>query len=195
MLPSEKKIDEAVKFQEFELEQANLQNQKQKVIIDFANAVIQSAIKELNAFKDLLQDEIREMLGGTQEGVDRPSLADGKDLRFVNQNVHKPKNLEKGLLKNRNAEQEKKVTTQSGSSLPSGMKTIHPAHDSFNMVVNIMLGIKKAVDSTLDYPLLKVTDKDFKIKCQYELAPFKTGNAEEHVKACTFQDYAPQVFS
>lgn len=66
------------------------------------------------------------------------------------------------------------------------MKTIHPAHDSFNMVVNIMLGIKKAVDSTLDYPLLKVTDKDFKIKCQYELAPFKTGNEEENVKACTF---------
>lgn len=33
------------------------------------------------------------------------------------------------------------------------------------MVVNIMIGIKKAVDSAFDYPLLKVTDKDFKLRC------------------------------
>lgn len=45
------------------------------------------------------------------------------------------------------------------------MKSIHPAHDSFNMVVNIMIGIKKAVDSTLDFSLYKITDKDFKIRC------------------------------
>jgi len=30
---------------------------------------------------------------------------------------------------------------------PSGRKAIHPAHENFNMVFNIMLGIKKAVDS------------------------------------------------
>lgn len=75
------------------------------------------------------------------------------------------------------------------------MRTIHPAHDSFNMVVNIMIGIKKAVDSTMDYPLLKFTDKDFKLKCKYEIAPFRTGRDHEHVTACTFVDYAPQIFS
>jgi len=36
----------------------------------------------------------------------------------------------------------------------SQMGIIHPAHENFNMVFNIMLGIKKAVDSTLDIPLL-----------------------------------------
>ena len=32
------------------------------------------------------------------------------------------------------------------------------------MVFNIMIGIKKAVDSTLEIPLLKTTDKDFLLK-------------------------------
>jgi hypothetical protein len=45
------------------------------------------------------------------------------------------------------------------------MSTIHPAHENFNMVFNIMLGIKKAVDSTLDLSLLKATEKDFHLRC------------------------------
>lgn len=70
------------------------------------------------------------------------------------------------------------------------MAIIHPAHENFNMVLNIMLGIKKAVDSTLDIPLLQPTDKDFHLKCQYEIAPYRT-DAGDMVKACTFFDYAP----
>lgn len=58
-----------------------------------------------------------------------------------------------------------------------------------------MMGIKKAVDSTLDYPLLKITEKDFRVRSVYELAPFKTGSSEQNVKSCTFVDYAPQVFA
>ena len=48
---------------------------------------------------------------------------------------------------------------------PSGRKAIHPGHENFNMVFNIMLGIKKSVDSTLDIPLMNATDKDFNLKC------------------------------
>ena len=40
------------------------------------------------------------------------------------------------------------------SNLPDGIKVIHPAHENFNMVFNIMLGIKKSVDSTLDIPMI-----------------------------------------
>ena len=57
------------------------------------------------------------------------------------------------------------ASRDTGSNLPENMRTIHPAHDSFNMVVNIMMGIKKAVDSAGDFPLIKIMDKDFKIKC------------------------------
>jgi len=74
------------------------------------------------------------------------------------------------------------------------MATIHPAHENFNMVFNIMLGIKKAVDSTLYIPLLMPTDKDFHVKCKYEIAPYRTDSGDQ-VKACTFYDYAPQIFA
>jgi 1-phosphatidylinositol-4-phosphate 5-kinase len=57
-----------------------------------------------------------------------------------------------------------------------------------------MMGIKKAIDSTLDIPLLEITEKEFKIRCKYELAPYRT-SARDNIKACTFYDYAPQVFA
>ena len=62
------------------------------------------------------------------------------------------------------------------------------------MVFNIMLGIKKAVDSTYDLPMMQPTDKDFKIKCKYEIAPYQSESADV-LKACTFFDYAPQIFA
>lgn len=80
------------------------------------------------------------------------------------------------------------------SNIPDNVKFIHPAHRNFNLVFNIMLGIKKAIDSTLDIPMLEPVEKDFKIKCKYEMAPFRT-DAQDNVKACTFFDYAPQIFA
>jgi len=35
-----------------------------------------------------------------------------------------------------------------------------------------MIGVKKAVDSTFD--LAQITKKEYKIKCKYEIAPFRT---------------------
>jgi hypothetical protein len=75
-------------------------------------------------------------------------------------------------------------------SVYGSMATVHPGHENFNMVFNIMIGIKKAVDSTLEIPLLKPTDKDFLLKSQYEIAPYRTDSGDM-VKACTFYDYAP----
>jgi hypothetical protein len=53
-----------------------------------------------------------------------------------------------------------------------------------------MVGIKRAVDGTLDLPMLKLTDKDFKIKCKLEIAPYRSKSGD-NLKACTFYDYAP----
>lgn len=38
-------------------------------------------------------------------------------------------------------------------SVSSKMNFVHPAHQNFNMVLNIMIGIKKSVDSSLDIPM------------------------------------------
>jgi 1-phosphatidylinositol-4-phosphate 5-kinase len=80
------------------------------------------------------------------------------------------------------------------SNIPAKVKNISFAHENFNLVFNIMLGIKKAIDSTFDFEMMNISDKDFKIKCKYEIAPFRT-EQKDNVKACTFYDYAPQVFS
>lgn len=103
----------------------------------------------------------------------------------VRKNVPTNRNFEKGLLKEKHKQKDATETP-----VASTMSTIHPAHENFNMVFNIMLGIKKAVDSTFDIPLLHATDKDFHLKCKYEIAPYRTDSGDS-VKACTFFDYAP----
>ena len=70
------------------------------------------------------------------------------------------------------------------------MNFVHPFHHNFNMVFNIMVGIKKSVDATLDIPLVSTTDNDYKIRCKYEIAPYRT-ETKDAVKACSFYDYAP----
>ena len=57
-----------------------------------------------------------------------------------------------------------------------------------------MMGIKKAIDSALENPLYEITEKEYNIKCQYEIAPYRT-NQRDNIKACTFFDYAPQIFA
>ena len=71
---------------------------------------------------------------------------------------------------------------------------MHPAHHNFNMVFNIMLGIKMSVDATLDLPMFTITDKDYKFRCEFQVAPYKTENSDL-VKACSFFDYAPKIFA
>lgn len=62
------------------------------------------------------------------------------------------------------------------------------------MVCNIMLGIRMAVASSLDIPLLRPTDKEFNLKSKFEIAPYRS-DPNDSVKACTFYDYAPQIFA
>lgn len=57
------------------------------------------------------------------------------------------------------------INEKQSANIPASVKQIHFAHENFNLVVNIMLGVKKAVDSTFD--MVTVTPKDFKIKCKY----------------------------
>tara|TARA_B110000285_G_C14834499_1_gene472440 strand:+ start:422 stop:727 length:306 start_codon:yes stop_codon:yes gene_type:complete len=101
-------------------------------------------------------------------------------MTLVKNNIPNVRNTKKGMLKHKEKEkaiekqksmekEEKKSTPDDTVAVvgnnPLKMKTIHPAHENFNMVFNIMLGIKKSVDSTLDIPLLRATQKDFSLKC------------------------------
>ena len=57
-----------------------------------------------------------------------------------------------------------------------------------------MLGIKMSVDATFDSPMFTPTDKDYTIRCELQVAPYKTENSDL-VKACSFFDYAPKIFA
>ena len=70
------------------------------------------------------------------------------------------------------------------------------AHNNFTLVANMMIGIKKAVDSVLDYS--EVRPEDFKIISKFYIVPWAVLNDKENMgkfKNCKFIDYAPQVFS
>jgi len=69
------------------------------------------------------------------------------------------------------------------------------AHDNFALVANMMIGIKKAVDSVLEYP--EVHSEDFQIVSKFYIVPWAVLNDRENTtkfKNCKFIDYAPQVF-
>jgi len=104
---------------------------------------------------------------------------DNDPIEMVSQNV--PKTLEK---------QKNKILKRRETNIPDNVKLIHPAHDNFNLVFNIMLGIKKSIDSTLDIPMIDLSDKDYRIKCSYQIAPFTT-DPKDMIKSCIFYDYAP----
>jgi hypothetical protein len=129
----------------------------------------------LDDFKDLIAEEIEEVLNidgiGSKSKGKQGESGEQERMTMVMKNVPKSKNNEKGMLKHYKDEvkaskskNKDKKASASGNN-PLAMKQIHPAHENFNMVFNIMLGIKKSVDSTLDIPLLNATDKDFNLKC------------------------------
>jgi hypothetical protein len=74
--------------------------------------------------------------------------------------------------------------------IQSKMNYVHPFHRNFNLVLNIMLGIRKSVDAVYDNPMYKATDSEYKIRCKYEIAPYRT-DADDKVHSCDFYDYAP----
>lgn len=115
-------------------------------------------------FKELIANEIEEVLVYSKEDGN-PNGEDQKQQRMtqVMTNIPNVRDMNRGLLKTK-SKSKKKIKKQM-AQLPTGMKMIHPAHQNFNMVFNIMLGIKKAIDSTLDIPLIHATDKDFNLRC------------------------------
>ncbi|MDR3549414.1 MAG: hypothetical protein P4M11_14305 [Candidatus Pacebacteria bacterium] len=59
----------------------------------------------------------------------------------------------------------------------------------------MMIGIKKAVDSVLEYP--DVRPEDFNVISKFYIVPWAVLNDSENTtkfRNCKFTDYAPQVF-
>jgi hypothetical protein len=53
------------------------------------------------------------------------------------------------------------------SFLPNDVNFVRIGHEDFNLVLNIMLGIKRATDAVIHIPLYNITDKDYTVKLHY----------------------------
>jgi len=87
----------------------------------------------------------------------------------------------------------KNVLLKGGEGRNGGL--VMYAHNNFTLVANMMIGIKKAVDSVLEYP--EVRPEDYKVVSKFYIVPWAVLNDKENMtkfKNCKFVDYAPQVF-
>mmetsp|Transcript_18818 Transcript_18818/g.18484 ORF Transcript_18818/g.18484 Transcript_18818/m.18484 type:complete len:145 (+) Transcript_18818:252-686(+) len=50
------------------------------------------------------------------------------------------------------------------TAMAKTMNFVHFGHENFNLVFNIMLGVRKAIDSVINFPIFELQKKDFKIK-------------------------------
>ncbi len=68
-------------------------------------------------------------------------------------------------------------------------------HHSWNLVLNMMLGIQMAVKSNIEKGEDPITRKDFALKFVFELVPRRSNDDKIGYKICKFYDYAPAVFN
>jgi 1-phosphatidylinositol-4-phosphate 5-kinase len=102
---------------------------------------------------------------------DSPTSPDAKDR--MRRNVPKPLN---------------------DKALVSKKSMVHWGDENWNLVLNMMLGIQKAVkvaEANFD-PLTELTDADFSDKCHHKLLAGQL--RQQGSKVCKFRDYAPSVF-
>ena len=59
---------------------------------------------------------------------------------------------------------------------PSGI--IHFAHENFLLVFNMMVGIKKAVDSSVDFPGYTITKRDYSLKGKFYISPWSMSDVK-----------------
>ena len=139
--------------------------------------ILQLLLESAETFKTKLDFDVKHEIE-KHEGENEKEKA---LLKTVKTNIHKGKVKSNILKMNR-----KNFGIQN-------MSMVHPGHENFNLVFNIMLGIKKAIDSVIDFPFNEIQKKDFNIKWKCEIAPWRTSE-DDNLKAWTFYDYAPQVF-
>jgi hypothetical protein len=76
--------------------------------------------------------------------------------------------------------------------LPEDREFINFGHEKFDLVFNIMLGIKRSIDCLFESPFSKLRDSDYKSKYEYKNEWFSA--SESSANFFIFYDYAPKIF-
>jgi len=113
-----------------------------------AKLILENLLESANTIKRKLKEAVDE-----EDNKFEEIKKEEKDMKkTLLNNIHKGKTKSK-ILKNKRR-----------NTVVQNMSMVHPGHENFNLVFNIMLGIKKAIEAVIDFPLFELQKKDFKIK-------------------------------
>eukprot|EP00347_Sterkiella_histriomuscorum_P008734 403343955 len=74
-------------------------------------------------------------------------------------------------------------------------QVIRIGHEKFDLILNIMIGIKKSISNLVEIPFLEMSDKQFLIRQRLENQWISNANTKESkIKDFKFFDYAPMIF-
>lgn len=76
--------------------------------------------------------------------------------------------------------------------LPEDREFIDFGHEKFDLVFNIMLGIKRSIDCIFQSPFSKIRDSDYKANFEYKNEWYSSSETASNV--FYFYDYAPKIF-
>ena len=67
-------------------------------------------------------------------------------------------------------------------------------HQNFDLILNIMIGIKKSLSNLIELPFTNLSDREFKIRFRVENQWIANLDKQNMIKDFKFYDYAPYVF-
>lgn len=86
------------------------------------------------------------------------------------------------------------VKNKDSNALPSDAQQINFGNEEFDLVFNIMIGIKQAVGSLFESPIYEPNDRDYRVKYMYTSQWL--GSSDDYDGGeFKFIDYAPKIFA
>ena len=115
--------------------------------------MIQDLLETSNNYKNKLKETVEQEKDRIHQEYRKE-----KDMRErVKGNIHRGKSKSKIF-------RSKKMLKNKDNAQTRSLSVVHPGHENFNLVFNIMLGIKKAIEAVIDFPMFEIQKKDFQIK-------------------------------
>jgi len=172
-----------------------------KVGEPFSIATIVAKVSEVSEISNI--DDIK-LENAEPQAINGNSSVDVVGRR-LNELLSYVKNLKQTILEDEEQKRDdkKNIGVVRKSNIPAiqkmnqsnntGAKFVHWGDDNWNLILNMMLGIQKAVKiSAATVPIdSEVTDEDFIEKCKHQLV---AANEASQGQVYKFRDYAPSIF-
>lgn len=142
-------------------------------------------IENIRTIAETMVDVSRSLDSRVQSKVEKETNQRNKEAEKNARNVKTPK------AKGRESPEEI-YKEEEEDDLPEGREFIDFGHESFDLVFNIMLGIKRSIDCQFSFAFSNTRDYDYIAKYEYINEWFSTNTSASN--QFIFIDYAPKIF-